>query len=164
MVKENRKQYRNQNIEYYYTDGNTVRKTVAPVEIPEAPKKSNDSKKRRQEHRRSYRQSENVEMSLPYVAFLFAMVIIIVVSCVKYLDLNSQISRANEEVTNLQTQLDTLVTKNDAMDYEISAFIDVEYILETAKTQLGMVVAGKQQVQFYDSSVSEYMNQLNDVE
>ena len=163
MVKENRKQYRNQNMEYYYTDGNTVRKVVAPLEVPEAPKKSGQKEERR-EHRRSYRQSENVEMSLPYVAFLFLMVIIIVVSCVKYLDLNSQISRENEEITNLQKQLDTLVTKNDAMDYEINGYIDVNYILDTAKTQLGMIVAGKEQVQFYDSSVSEYMNQLNDVE
>ena len=88
----------------------------------------------------------------------------IVMACVKYLDLNSQINKANNEIANLQTQLDTLVTKNDAMDYEINGFIDVDYILETAKTQLGMVVAGKEQVQFYDSSVSEYMNQLNDVE
>ncbi len=163
MVKEKRRQYRNQNMEYYYTDGNTVRKVAAPLELPEAPKKSAQKEERR-EHRRSYRQSENVEMSLPYVAFLFLMVIMIVVSCVNYLDLNSQIGTANEEITNLQKQLDTLVTKNDAMDYEINGFIDVDYILDTAKTQLGMIVAGKEQVKFYDGSVSEYMNQLNDVE
>lgn len=160
MVNEKRKQ----NIEYYYTDGNTVRKVATPVEVPRAPRRSEDREDRRVEHRRSYRRSENVEMSLPYVAFLFVMVIMIVMACVQYLDLNSKISKANDEIANLQTQLDTLVTKNDAMDYEINGFIDVDYILETAKTQLGMVVAGKEQVQFYDSSVSEYMNQINDVE
>ncbi|MBQ2744842.1 MAG: septum formation initiator family protein [Lachnospiraceae bacterium] len=159
---ERRNKY--QNIDYYYTDGNTVRKVAAPVEVPRAPKRDGERENRRIEHRRSYRRSENVEMSLPYVAFLFVMVIMIVMACVKYLDLNSQINKANNEIANLQTQLDTLVTKNDAMDYEINGFIDVDYILETAKTQLGMVVAGKEQVQFYDSSVSEYMNQLNDVE
>ena len=164
MVKENRKQYRNQNMEYYYTDGNTVRKVATPLEMPEAPKRSGHREERKTEHRRSYRKSENVEMSLTYVAFLFVMVIMIVVSCVKYLDLNSQISSANGEVANLQKQLDTLITMNDAIDYEINGFIDVDYILDTAKTQLGMVVAGKEQVQFYEGSVSEYMNQLNDVE
>lgn len=164
MVKESRKQYRNQSVEYYYTDGNTVRKIVAPVEIPDAPKKNDDREERRRKQRRSYKKSENSEMSLPYVAFLFAMVAVIVVSCVNYLNLNSQISRANEDIADLQTQLDTLVTKNDAINYEINGFIDVDYIIETAKTQLGMVVAGKEQVQFYDSSVSEYMTQLNDVE
>ena len=166
MVKENRKRIRNQNqnIEFYYTDGNTVRKVAAPVTVPEAPDREEQRREHKREHRRSYRQSENVEMSLPYVAFLFIMVIMIVMACVQYLDLNSQISKANKEISNLQTQLDTLITKNDAMDYEINSFIDVDYILETAKTQLGMVVAGKEQVQFYDSSVSEYMNQLSDVE
>lgn len=168
MVKENRKQIRHQNIEYYYTDGNTVRKVAAPVTVPETPvrreEREEQRREQRHEHRRSYRTSQNVEMSLPYVAFLFAMVIMIVMACVKYLDLNAQINEANNEITSLQTQLDTLVTKNDAMDYEINSFIDVDYIIETAKTQLGMVVAGKEQVQFYDSSVSEYMNQLNDVE
>ena len=156
MERETRKQ----NIQYYYTDGNTVRKVAIPVEIPEVPREG----KRREEHRRSYRRSENLEMSLPYVAFLFVMVIMIVMSCVKYLDLNAQISEAGSDISSLQTQLDTLVTKNDALDYEINGFIDVNYIIETAKTQLGMVVAGKEQVQFYDSSVSEYMNQLNDIE
>lgn len=173
MVKENRKTYRNESInqsrnhkvEYYYTDGNTVRKVLAPLEeqLPEAPKKNEEREQRRRENRRSYRKSENVEMSIPYVAFLFLMVMVIVVSCVKYLDLNSQIRRANEDVANLQKQLDTLVTKNEAIDYEINGFIDVEYILDTAKNQLGMIVAGKEQVHFYDSSVNEYMNQLNDV-
>lgn len=164
MVKESRKQNINKNIEFYYTDGNTVRKIATPVTVPEAPSIREDREEQRREHRRSYRRSENVEMSLPYVAFLFAMVIMIVVACVEYLDLNSKISEANKDISNLQTQLDTLITKNDAMDYEINGFIDVDYILETAKTQLGMVVAGKEQVRFYDSSVSEYMNQLNDVE
>ena len=168
MVKESRKQKINKNIEFYYTDGNTVRKIATPVTVPEAPsireEREEQRREQRREHRRSYRRSENVEMSLPYVAFLFAMVIMIVVACVEYLDLNSRINEANKDIANLQTQLDTLITKNDAMDYEINGFIDVDYILETAKTQLGMVVAGKEQVQFYDSSVSEYMNQLNDVE
>jgi len=35
--------------------------------------------------------------------------------------------------------------------------------MDTALNELGMIVAGKEQVKFYDSSVSEYMNQLNDV-
>lgn len=157
----------NQGMNYYYTDGNTVRKIAEPVEVPEEPKrveKEREEERKKVGNRLSYRKSENVEMSLPYVAFLFLMVAIIVVSCVKYLDLNSQISRANDEVAILQTQLDTLITKNDAIDYEINGFIDVDYVLDTAKNQLGMIVAGKSQVHFYESSVSEYMNQLNDVE
>ena len=98
-------------------------------------------------------------MSLTYVCFLFAMVIMIVMSCVKYL----QASENNSKISALHTQLDTLITKNDAMDYEINGYIDVDYIMNTAINELGMVVAGKEQVQFYDSTVGEYMNQLNDI-
>ncbi len=145
----------------YYVDGNTVRKVAVPVEYPQERRERRPERK--QGHRRSYRQSEGLEMSLSYVAFLFVMVVIIVTSCVRYLDINSQISQANREISKAQTALDTLITKNDATEYEIDSYIDVEYIINTAKEELGMVVAGKDQVKFYDASDSEYMNQLNDV-
>ena len=146
----------------YYVDGNTVRKIAVPVETPREIEERRPERK--SGHRRSYRQSEGLEMSLSYVAFLFVMVIIIVTSCVQYLDLNSQISKTNMEISKMQTVLDTLVTKNDAVEYEIDSYIDVEYIMNTAKEELGMIVAGSEQVKFYESSESEYMNQLNDVE
>ena len=41
--------------------------------------------------------------------------------------------------------------------------VDLEEIRSIAINELGMVVAGKEQVQFYDSTVGEYMNQLNDI-
>lgn len=145
----------------YYVDGNTVRKIAVPVEVP--LEREERRPERRQGHRRSYRQSEGLEMSLSYVAFLFVMVVIIVTSCVRYLDINSQISQTNREISKMQTALDTIVTKNDAVEYEIDSYIDVEYIMNTAKDELGMVVAGKDQVKFYEGSESEYMNQLNDV-
>ena len=102
-------------------------------------------------------------MSLPYVAFLMAMVVMIVVSSVKYLDMNAQSNDNNVKIAALTTKLDTLVTKNDAMEYEIDGFIDVDYIINTAINELGMVVAGKDQVTVYDNTPSEYMNQLNDI-
>lgn len=158
MVREER----NRDRQLYYTDGNTVRKIATPVERPQVPRTPKKQQEKRG-NRRSYRKAEGLEMSLPYVIFLFAMVAMIVVSCVKYLDLNSQISETNTKIATLQSQLDTLVTKNDAMDYEINGYIDVEYIINTAMEQLGMIVAGKEQVKFYDSSTSEFMNQLNDI-
>lgn len=158
MVKEER----NRKAQLYYTDGNTVRKIAVPVEeprVPRAPKRTEEKRNRR----RSHRQAEGLEMSLPYVIFLFAMVAVVVLSCVRYLDLNSKISETNSKISTLQAQLDTLVTKNDAMDYEINGYIDVEYIMDTAINKLGMIVAGREQVNFYDSSVSEFMNQINDI-
>lgn len=153
---------RNLNRQMYYTDGNTVRKVAVPIEEPKiaSPKKTEERKGNRRSYRR---QAEGLEMSLTYVCFLFAMVIVIVMSCVKYLQLNAQASENNSKISALHTQLDTLITKNDAMDYEINGYIDVDYIMNTAINELGMVVAGKEQVQFYDSTVGEYMNQLNDI-
>ena len=158
MVKEER----NRKAQLYYTDGNTVRKIAVPVEeprVPRTPKRTEEKRNRR----RSHRQAEGLEMSLPYVIFLFAMGAVVVLSCVRYLDLNSKINETNSKISTLQTQHDTLVTKNDAMDYEINGYIDVEYIMDTAINKLGMIVAGREQVNFYDSSVSEFMNQINDI-
>ena len=95
--------------ELYYTEGNVVRKVATPLERPKRPSSVPHETRRdetRREHRRSYRKADDLQMSLPYVAFLFVMVIMIVVSCVKYLDLNSQISSADGEIANLQKQLD----------------------------------------------------------
>ena len=160
MVKNER------NRQLYYSEGNTVRKVTIPLERPNRPSSRPNGVDRREqirERRRSYRKADDLEMSLPYVAFLFVMVIMIVMSCVKYLDMNSQLSENNAEISNLQTKLDTLVTKNDAMEYEINGYVDVDYIINTALNELGMVVAGKDQVTFYDNTPSEYMNQLNDI-
>ena len=160
MVKNER------NRQLYYADGNTVRKVVEPLERPKRPSSTpneREKRERRRENRRSYRKADDLEMSLPYVAFLFVMVVMIVMSCVKYLDMNSQASEYNNKKAALQTKLDTLVTKNDAIEYEIDGFVDVDYIISTAMNELGMVVAGKDQVTFYDNTPSEYMNQINDV-
>ena len=160
MVKNER------NRQLYYTDGNTVRKVVEPLERPKRPSSTpneRERRERRRENRRSYRKADDLEMSLPYVAFLFVMVVMIVVSCVKYLDMNSQASENKAKIATLQTKLDTLVTKNDAMEYDIKGYVDVDYIMNTAINELGMVVAGKEQVSFYDNTPSEYMNQFNDI-
>ena len=159
MVKNER------NRQLYYADGNTVRKVVEPVERPKRPSMAPAERERelRRENRRSYRKADDLEMSLPYVAFLLVMVVMIVMSCVKYLDMNSQASEYNAKKAALQTKLDTLVTKNDAIEYEIDGFVDVDYIINTAMNELGMVVAGKEQVTFYENTPSEYMDQLNDV-
>ena len=152
--------------ELYYTEGNVVRKMAAPLERPKRPSSVPNETRRdekRREYRRSYRKADDLQMSLPYVAFLFVMVIMIVVSCVKYLDMNSQASENKAKIATLQTKLDTLVTKNDAMEYDIKGYVDVEYIMNTAINELGMVVAGKEQVSFYDNTPSEYMNQFNDI-
>ena len=84
MVKNER------NRQLYYADGNTVRKVVEPVERPKRPSIAPTEREReiRRENRRSYRKADDLEMSLPYVAFLLVMVVMIVMSCVKYLDMN----------------------------------------------------------------------------
>ena len=54
--------------------------------------------------------------------------------------------------------VDYVLNKDDIVTY-----VDVDYIINTALNELGMVVAGKDQVTFYDNTPSEYMNQLNDI-
>ena len=162
MLKETRKA----NGHLYYTEGSTVRKVAVPVRQPEIKKLPQQKEVRRdirRENRRRHRRAAELNLSLPYVLFLFAMVVMVVVSCVRYLELNAQVSETKEAISALQTELDTLVTKNDAIDYDINGYIDVEYIIKTATQQLGMVVPGSGQVEFYDSTTSEFMNQLNDV-
>ena len=147
-----------------YIYGNAVRQ-AAPVQVPEVLQRPRTDKKKRQAdgvRRRQALRKQDLKMSIPYVAFLGIMAIIIVMTCVNYLELNSKIRQTETKITTLNTRLDTLTTKNDALDYEINGYVDINYIT-TKASEMGMVPAKEEQIKYYDSTEGEYMKQINDV-
>ena len=102
-------------------------------------------------------------MSVPYVIFLSVAVVAIVIMCIKYLNINSEITETKNKISVIESQIDTLSAQNDAMDYEINGYVDVDYVLRVATEELGMINAREDQIKFYDSSDTEYMKQLYDI-
>lgn len=155
----------NRNIRSYsnYIDGSAVRKIQRKPEIrPEKREYEEERRNSRQRAAARNRQKE-LRMSPMYVLFLTAITIVTAVVCVRYLKLQTSIMSRNESIINMEKNLDTLVSQNDAIEYAISSYIDTDYVVKVATGELGMVKASESQISFYESSESEYMKQLEDI-
>ena len=160
----------------FYQEGSAVRRvnTITKSALEAVPERKKvvrtveedefDVRRSNREYRKTYRKNENAfTMSVPYVIFLSVAVVAIVIMCIKYLNINSEITETNNKISVIESQIDTLSAQNDAMDYEINGYVDVDYVLRVATEELGMINAREDQIKFYDSSDTEYMKQLYDI-
>lgn len=156
----------------YVIDGNVVRNAeVAPKRTPKTPVRreltpaqKREVRRENRQHRVSYRENENAfTMSVPYVIFLTVAVVCVVCLCIKFLEINSEISAVKGNISGLEDNIDALAAQNDSLDYEINAYVDVEYIQKVAKEELGMVNACEEQIRTYKSTDSEFMQQYGDI-
>lgn len=144
----------------YVQDGNTVRK------IYDFPEKENRKKYSRQNesNRRTYREANSSKtMSMGMTVVLALAMIFSLGLCIHYLNVQSDISAIKENMTSLRNEIDTLATKNDSVEYDINSYIDVDYIIKTAKEELGMVDVNQNQIVTYNTNRNEYMEQYGDV-
>lgn len=169
---EKRESGRKVNNVIYVTEGNAVRKiNTVPDRVQPAKRNFKSDEQKRQEikrqnrnYRKTYRENENAfTMSVPYVIFLTVAVIAVVAMCIQYLQLSAKVADAKNNIASLESNIDTLAAQNDAIDYDINGYIDVDYIMKVAIEELGMVNPAKNQIQYYDSSALEYMKQYEDI-
>ncbi|MDY5577169.1 MAG: hypothetical protein SPF70_06780 [Lachnospiraceae bacterium] len=166
----------------YYTQGNTARKmdfdnragdyqrgTAAPVRreeenIPDRPLSRRQIKEMEKESNRArYRRMESETMSLKFVVFLSAMVAILLTLSVKYLNYQADISETKSNINSLKSNVEVLNSQNDAIAYDIEAYIDINRIINVATNELGMVMADQSQIKYFEKNVDEFMNQYADV-
>ena len=160
----------------FYQEGSAVRRvnTITKSALEAVPERKKvvrtveedefDVRRSNREYRKTYRKNENAfTMSVPYVIFLSVAVVAIVIMCIKYLNINSEITETKNKISVIESQIDSLSAQNDAMDYEINGYVDVDYVLRVATEELGMINAREDQIKFYDSSDTEYMKQLYDI-
>jgi len=102
-------------------------------------------------------------MSFTSLLFLGTAVIVSVLLCINYLNIQAEITETKSGIKLLEEDVDVLKTQNDSVEYEVKSYVDVNYIIQTAKNELGMVQAGNSQVVFYESTPGEFMNQYKDV-
>jgi len=65
-----------------------------------------------------------------------------------------------EEVRAKEDELDQLVVANDAREYEIGNSVDLNYIIEVATQELGMVRSNLSQVVTFRTKDTEYLQQV----
>ena len=68
-----------------------------------------------------------------------------------------------EVVAAKETEYENLVLNNDAREYEINSSVDLNYVINAATNELGMVRSNASQIVTYSIRNSEYLQQVAQV-
>ena len=141
-----------------YVDGNTVRKLQPlPQRVPDrAPKKlSNTTRKNRE--RAAY-------MNLGYVMFLAVAIIAMGFVCIKYLQLQADITGRQKNISRMESTLNDIRHANDEEYARIMGAVDLEEIKRVAMDELGMKYPVESQIITFSGEGSDYVGQYQDIQ
>lgn len=162
---ENRKKS-NKPISGYYVDGNTVRKYEA---VPEEEHRKRQLTEEERERRRRKRQRQAMALRQEqkknrlYMAFLIASVSAVLISCVFYLGMQSQLKSVNSEISTLKSDLSTIVNENLAMEERMNSAVDLAEIYNKAINEFGMTVITEGQIYYYSNENQDYVKQYKQI-
>ena len=143
---------------YAYIDGSTVRKLqTRPVPEKRETERRQTSAKTRRNRARA------LQMHLRDVIFLGIAGMIVVVSCINFLQKQALNTSYRNQVATQEAKLADLKERNDAAYESALKSVDLETIRNIAINKLGMVYAGEEQVKTYDDKSSDYVRQYSDV-
>ena len=147
---------------YAYIDGSTVRK-LQTRPVPEKRETERRQEQPRRRKRTSAKTRRNraraLQMHLRDVIFLGIAGMIVVVSCINYLQKQALNTSYRNQVATQEAKLADLKERNESA----LKSVDLETIRNIAINKLGMVYAGEEQVKTYDDKSSDYVRQYSDV-
>ena len=118
----------------------------------------------KQERRNRTQKKQKISAANAVIIMAFAAAVVFAVfTCFRYLSLQAEAVALSDRIASLENEISIVKVQNDAVEYEISGYKDIDYIYQTAVTELGMVEAGKSQISRYTSTENEYMIQSGDI-
>ena len=138
-------------------------KVVAKPEYE--PKKNRSSVKRRKKVSRQVQKNRNraLHMNAAYVVFLTIAATIVLLLCVNYVRLQSELTKHSKNVTALQEELADLKEENTTKYNAVVDSVNLDEIREKAINQLGMTYATPDQIVEYDNPASDYVKQYENI-
>ncbi len=149
-----------------YVDGSAARKLQTAGAVPEVERRRRQQEKEEQRKNEELRQRKigrANRINFLYTAAVIGVAVVMYAICWQYLQLQTSVKSNATEISKLQSQVTRLTTENDEMELKINSSIDYEQIYDTAVNDLGMVYPGKKQVVTFDSGISEYVKQYQDI-
>ena len=136
-----------------YVYGNVVRKekTVAPNVTKEPKEVSQQVRKNR---------SKATHMNKGYVIFLAVAAMVALFACVKYLQLQSEITSRSKQITSMQQDLADAKEANTTKYNAIMNTMNLEEIRDIAIRESGMVYAEDDQIIKYKSPTGSAVTQF----
>lgn len=148
---------------YTYEDGNTVRRLEAAPDYHEERKirreerRQADQKRRRRRAARRNRERA-LKMSAGYVAFLSVCVMVVSLTAVMYVNLQSDLTIRQKRMEALKQEVSDLKIDNDSAYKRISTSVNLKEVKKQAK-KLGMKYPTEKQIIYYSIDNSDYMIQ-----
>ena len=140
-----------------YVYGNTVRQPRVSIDRQTALQPSEPKRVSKQVHKNRKRA---LDMNKGYVLFLSIAAIAALFICVRYLQIQSEITNRSEAIAALQSELTELKEENTAMYNAATDSVDLEELRKRAVEDLGMA---PDQVMEYDSPTSSYVKQYEEI-
>jgi len=136
-----------------YLEGTAARQLAYGYEAERLPaKKKLSHRARKNRERVSY-------MTLGYVGFLFAAMVVMLYMLTGYLHLQSELTGHVKTLANLKTQYTNLKLANDEAYNRICTNVDLERIRAVAIGELGMVYAQEGQIVTIEDSNTDFVRQ-----
>lgn len=139
-----------------YVYGNTVRKEVTVVQKPEKQPKEISQRVRTN-------RTKALHMSRGYVVFLAVAASVALFACVRYLQLQSEITERSKHITAMQIELEDAKEENTTRYNAIVNSMNLEVIRDKAMNELGMVYAEAGQVIEYQNPANHLITQYANI-
>lgn len=101
-------------------------------------------------------------MNIGYVVFLTFALLLCAVILINYIHLQASVISHINEITRLETELNTLKRSNDEEKNRLESNIDLDYIRQIAIGELGMVYANEDQIILYKTQMHDSMRKNTD--
>lgn len=95
--------------------------------------------------------------------FLAVAATVVLLLCVNYVRLQSELTRRSKHVTALQEELADLKEENTTKYNAVVDSVNLDEIRERAINQLGMTYAAADQIVEYDNPASDYVKQYENI-
>ena len=140
-----------------YVEGNTVRREVEYRHVPEMQEEKVLSNRVRRNRAKLQR------IGAPSLITLILATILMLGTCVSYLEVQSSITTHRNSIEKLENRLQTLKADNDALEAHINTSLNLEHIRYIAMSELGMVYPTDDQLIYYEKTESGYVRQNEDI-
>lgn len=140
----------------YYEGGTAARKLAVDRELERAPRRADNSGARRNREKARH-------MNFGYVLFLTVALVLVGMTLINYVGLQSDITNSVKNISVLESKLNNMRLENDEEYIRISSSVDLEEVKRIAIQELGMQYAEEGQIVTFASESKDYVKQMAEI-
>ncbi len=141
----------------YSSEGSLARKDM--VYRPALRTRSGQRLQRTERQKQVAAKVARQKKAIAYAAAVFAAAVLVALLVVM-LTLNVSNNNLRSDIAGLESRVEELRSQNDSKEYDMNSSVDLNYVVQVATQEMGMVRSNAGQIRTYSSSDAEYLKQL----